>query len=134
MAVADGGCKRLATSTHPREGPTPQRGVALCTGGQIPTSHISNTTSCHPFDTLVTGMGRARVRISDAYRLFFSTRVLAYTKRHNTCGIRFVPLPMWVLSLHLYSGSLLGLSYIVVTTDMFFSFNFETKSSDRKAI
>ena len=38
MAVTDGGHKRLATSTHRREGPTPQRGVALCTGGQIPIS------------------------------------------------------------------------------------------------
>ena len=41
---------------------------------------------------------------------FFSKRVLAYTKRYNTCSKRFVPLPILVLSLPL------------VTTDMFFSF------------
>ena len=52
---------------------------------------------------------------SDAQRLFFSSkRVLAYTKRYKTCSTRFVPLPIWVLSSHLYCDSLLGLSYLVV--------------------
>ena len=35
---------------------------------------------------------------SDAQRLFFSECVLAYTKRYNTCSIRFAPLAIWVLS------------------------------------
>ena len=62
------------------------------------------------------------VSTRDAQRLFFSSkRLLAYTKRYNTCSTRFVTLPIWVLSYHLYSNSLLGLSYLVVTTDMFFS-------------
>ena len=53
---------------------------------------------------------------------FSSKRLLAYTKRYSTCSTRFVPLPIWVLSWHLYSDSLLGLFYLVVTTDMFFHF------------
>ena len=30
-------------------------------------------------------------------RFFSSKHVLAYTKRYNTCGTRFVPLSIWVL-------------------------------------
>ena len=40
LTLVGEGLKRLAPHTPRREGPTPRRGVALCTGGQIPISQM----------------------------------------------------------------------------------------------
>ena len=58
--------------------------------------------SCHQVmftsSYLLESVDGAIVGTSDAYRLFFSTRVLTFSKRYNTCCTCVVPLPIWVLS------------------------------------